>query len=129
MIVLPFLISSNKSEWRSRIIYRRWSWIEVSDIIETSSLWDDDKLLLSVLFLIFVGVFDVEGRITSDWIVEFGRGGADGIFDGIEDGGGGEGGGGDGDCSIKSAGGGGKLSISEIVASVAIPVFYRRKQF
>jgi len=52
--------------------------------------------------------------------VEFGRGGAGGIFDG---GGGGGGGGGDGDCSIKSAGGGGKLSISEIVARVAIPVF------
>jgi hypothetical protein len=56
------------------------------------------------------GVLVVEDRMTSDWIVEFGKGGAGGIFDGI--------GGGGGDCSIKSAGGGGKLSISEIVASV-----------
>jgi len=59
--------------------------------------------------------------------VEFGRGGAGGIFDG--GGGGGGGGGGDGDCSIKSAGGGGKLSISEIVASVAIPVVYKGNIF
>ncbi len=59
--------------------------------------------------------------MTSDWIVEFGSGGAGGILDGI--GGGGGGGGGDGDCSIKSAGGGGKLSISEIVASVGTPIF------
>ncbi len=61
------------------------------------------------------GVRAVEGRMTSDWRVEFGKGGAGGILAGI--------GGGGGDCSIKSAGGGGKLSISEIVASVGIPIF------
>ena len=66
----------------------------------------------------------VEGRITSDCIAEVGRGGAGGIFDGNGGaGGGGSAGGGEGDCSIKSAGGGGKLSISEIVASVTIPMF------
>ncbi len=90
--------------------------MDVSEVIETSSLW-----FLSELFLIFEDVFAVDDRIASDWIVEFDSGGAGGIFDDI--GGGGGGGGGDGDCSIKSAGGGGKLSISEIVAKVAIPLF------
>ncbi len=83
---------------------------------ETSSHWDDDPLLLSELVFL-AGV--VEDRMTSDWIVEFGNGGAGGIFVEIEGGGGGGNG---GDCWIKSAGGGGKQSISEIVANVGIPI-------
>ncbi len=114
------MIFSNKSEWRSRIIYGRSSWIEISDVTETSSRWDDDKLLLSELVFVVGVVLTVEGRMTSDWIEEFGKGGTGGIFDGIRGGGGG---GGSGDCSIKSAGDGGKLSISEIVPSILIPIF------
>lgn len=40
----PFLICSRRSEWRSRIIDGRWSWIDVSEVIEKSSCWEDKRV-------------------------------------------------------------------------------------